>query len=92
MSFCWFCHEMAHTTTVAVHQGLAFEHVAARTYALIKYYKLNMYPYGVIVNYRCPRLAVSIDRKMYRPYMFPEYGLLEIELPQVGSVNICQKT
>ena len=79
-----------HVTTAAMRQGLAFEPVAAEAYAKAKDYKLNLYPCGVIVNFSCPWLAASPDRKVYNPDMFPEYGLLEIKCPQVGSVLECK--
>ena len=79
-----------HITTAAMRQGLAFEPVAAESYARVKDYRLNLYPCGVVVNYWCPWLAASPDRKVYNPDMFPEYGLLEIKCPQVGSVLECK--
>lgn len=79
-----------HVTTLAMRQGLAFEPVAAEAYAQLKEYKLNMYPCGVVVNFWCPWLAASPDRKLYNPDMFPEFGLLEIKCPQVSSVLECK--
>ena len=77
-------------TTAAMRQGLAFEPVAAEVYAQVKECKLNLYPCGVVVNDSCPWLAASPDRKVYNPDMFPEFGLLEIKCPQVGSVLECK--
>ena len=75
-----------HITTAAMRQGLAFEPVAAEAYTRIKDYTLNLYPCGVVVNYWCPWLAASPDRKVYNPDMFPEYGLLKIKCPLGDSV------
>ena len=77
-------------TTAAMRQGLAFEPVAAEAYAREKAYKLNLYPCGVVVSDSCPWLAASPDRKVYNPDMYPEFGLLEIKCPQVGSVLECK--
>ena len=76
--------------TAAMRQGLAFEPVAAEAYAQAKDYRLNLYPCGVVVSGSCPWLAASPDRKVYSPDMYPEFGLLEIKCPQVGSVLECK--
>lgn len=73
--------------TAAMREGLASEPVAARCYAEKAMNKnVNLYPSGIIVNFWCPWLAASPDRKVYNPQRFPAFGLLEIKCPQVSSV------
>lgn len=73
--------------TAAMREGLASEPIAARCYAEKALNKsVNLYPSGIIVNFWCPWLAASPDRKVYNPQRFPAFGLLEIKCPQVSSV------
>ena len=64
--------------------------MAAEAYAQKYEYKLNLDPSGGVVSEACPRLAASPDRKVNQPDMFPEFGLIEIKFPQVGSVLECK--
>ena len=75
--------------TRAMREGLEDEPMAAQAYGKVIEQKGNILPCGLVVSPFANWIAASPDRKIYRPDLPQQFGLLEIKCPRKNSVLEC---